>query len=55
MKLLVIAVVLSLFAAPAFASCHTVYTGSTDQANHQSSLSSTTEGGATAKTVCTDN
>jgi hypothetical protein len=47
MKTLIIALALSLFAAPAFAACHKVGVGTSDQPNHQSSLSSTTAGGAT--------
>lgn len=53
MKLLIIAVVLSLFAAPAFAKCG-IEGGSGDQPNHQSSLSSTTEGGSAGHYVCTE-
>ena len=58
MKLIVIALLVAVIAAPAYATtkhCHIVTTGH-DSENHQSSLSSTTGGGDSelvCHTVCT--
>ena len=48
---LAVAFAFAFASAPAFAACHVV-AGTGDHPNHQSSLSSTTEGGVPAHCVC---